>query len=197
MVMSVDTAKGLHLVCNRFRSKAVSSSTQSEKHQKFEALIDTVAADLYRFAIWRCRDKLVAEELIQETYIRVWKSIHTLRDVNSAKSWVFTIFRREYARQFERKKLTIVDLDSLEWDSIRAVSDNQVDTIALRKAFRSLDEKYTEPLLLQVLGGFGCREISEVLGISETSVMTRLFRARKQLRQYLSDDVETTNKEAP
>ena len=80
---------------------------QHRRQEKFEILIQGLSTDLYRYAYWLCRDRIQAEELVQETYLRAWKAIDSLRDADSAKSWLFTIFRREYARQFERKRLEI------------------------------------------------------------------------------------------
>ncbi len=149
--------------------------------------------DLYRFAYWKCRDRLQAEELVQETYLRAWKSIDSLRDANAAKSWLFTIFHREYARQFERKRFEMQDVEELgNLPDRRATHDTSTEAFVLRRALATLADEYREPLVLQVLGGFSCDEIAEMLEISGSAVMTRLFRARKQLRELLADDHSTS-----
>ena len=48
--------------------------------------------------------------------------------------------------------------------------------------------EYREPLLLQIIGGFSCKEIGDLLGLNTNTVLTRLFRARKQLRDVLDPD---------
>ncbi len=149
--------------------------------------------DLYRFAYWKCRDRLQAEELVQETYLRAWKSIDTLRDANSAKSWLFTIFHREYARQFERKRLEMQDLEEMgDLPSRSTTHDTSTEAFVLRRALATLADEYREPLVLQVLGGFSCDDIAGIMEISSSAVMTRLFRARKQLRELLTDDQSTS-----
>ncbi len=156
---------------------------------RFEALVNAMSANLYRYAFWLCRDRTMAEDLVQETFLRAWKSLASLRDEKAAKRWLITILRREFARQFERRRpeLTDVDLDDLAGDR----RDNNAEVVLLRHALASLAEKYRDPLLLQVLGGFNCAEIADLLGLSSGAVMTRLFRARRKLREALEGDAAT------
>lgn len=170
----------------------VPSDMGKARQEKFEVLIQGLSTDLYRYAYWMCRNRLQAEELVQETYLRAWKAIDSLRDADSAKSWLFTIFRREYARQFERKRLEIQDLDDLsELPSGNPGLDTSTEAFVLRRALAELPEEYREPLILQVLGGFSCDEIAQTMGLSSNAVMTRLFRARKQMRDLLGGDANT------
>ena len=59
-----------------------------------------------------CRDRHLAEDVVQETFARAWKSWAELRDVTAAKAWLVTILRHELARSFSRNKVT-VDIDAL------------------------------------------------------------------------------------
>ena len=159
------------------------------RREKFESLLQGLMGDLYRYAYWVCRDRVQAEELVQETYLRAWKALDSLRDANSAKSWLFTIFRREYARQFERKRLEMQDVEDLgELPGVKTTFDTSTEAFVLRRALATLSDDYREPLVLQILGGFSCEEIADMLEVSSGAVMTRLFRARKQLRELLTDD---------
>lgn len=170
-------------------AEPVMDDMSKSRQEKFEILIQGLSADLYRYAYWMCRDRVQAEELVQETYLRAWKAIDSLRDADSAKSWLFTIFRREFARQFERKRLDMQELEDLgELPARHAAHDTSTEAFVLRRALADLPEDYREPLLLQVLGGFSCEEIADTLGISASAVMTRLFRARKQMRDLIGDD---------
>jgi len=174
---------------NESGSGPVNTDMRKSRQEKFEALIQGLSADLFRYAYWMCRDRIQAEELVQETYMRAWRAIDSLRDAGSAKSWLFTIFRREYARQFERKKLEMQDLDDLgELPAVANSFDTSTEAFVLRRALSELPDDYREPLVLQVLGGFNCDEIAAAMGISSNAVMTRLFRARKRMRELLGDD---------
>lgn len=161
----------------------------SDKNQKFSLLIEAHSQDLYKYALWVCKDKNMAEDVMQETFLRAFKSLDSLRDSKAAKSWLFTIFRREHARQFQRKQLDYQDVESMDQlHDKRLGYDDSVEAFALRRALRRLPSEYREALEMQVISGFSCSEIAEILGISDNAVMTRLFRARKKMRQFLGQD---------
>jgi RNA polymerase sigma-70 factor (ECF subfamily) len=152
------------------------------KTAKFEALVRAFSAELYRYAYWLTRDRFIAEDLVQETFSRAWTAWDTLREQGAAKSWLYTILRNEHARLFERKRLDLVDdvdLDALEDHRLRSVSPE----LELREALHALPPGYREPLLLQVLGGFTCDEIAEIMKTTPGAIMTRLSRARLTLRK--------------
>jgi len=69
-----------------------------QKERKFDALIGHLSDDLYRFAFWLCKNDALAKDLVQETYLRAWKALDSLRNEKAAKSWIFMILRREFAR---------------------------------------------------------------------------------------------------
>ena len=94
-------------------SEPVSVDMRKPRQEKFEILVEGLSGDLYRYAYWMCRNRVQAEELVQETFLRAWRGIDSLREADSAKAWLFTIFRREYARQFERKRLEIRDIEDM------------------------------------------------------------------------------------
>jgi len=155
----------------------------------FAAVIEPLRADLYRFALWLARDRQVAEDVVQETLLRAWKSFHSLKDDKAAKHWLLTIARREHARLFERKRHETVNIDDLiAVESPMLASegtqpDDEVHTV--RRAIFALDEEYREPLVLQVLMGYSTEEIAAHMNINQGAVLTRLFRARNRLRAKL------------
>jgi RNA polymerase sigma-70 factor, ECF subfamily len=153
----------------------------------FESLVRAYSAELYRYGYWLCRDRFVAEDLVQETFARAWGARGSLRDERAAKSWLYTILRHEHARLHERKRLDIedgADLDALEDQRLRSVSAE----LEMRQALHALPEAYREPLLLQVLGGFSCEEIAKMMNLTTGAVMTRLTRARQVLRREPTAD---------
>ena len=80
------------------------------KEQQFQALVDAYHKPLYRYAYWLTSDESVAEDLVQETFMRAWRSLDSLQNVDAAKSWLITILRRENARRFQRKSLEYSDI---------------------------------------------------------------------------------------
>ncbi len=149
----------------------------------FTRLLETFRPDLLRFAFWLARDRAVAEDVVQETLIRAWKSKNELKDPAAVRPWLLTIARREHARLYERKRLPTVDVESIEalGDPALAV-DGDAGLTDLRGAILKLPDEYREPLVMQVLGGFSTTEIAQELGLTQAAVLTRLFRARNRLR---------------
>ncbi|MBI2313104.1 MAG: sigma-70 family RNA polymerase sigma factor [Betaproteobacteria bacterium] len=153
---------------------------------QFETMVRAHSGDLYRFAYWLCRDRFVAEDLVQETYSRAWKSWQSLRDEKAIKHWLFSILRNEHARLYERKRVEIEDVD-LE-DLPIAVESSVQFSLEMREALQSLPEGYREPLLLQVVGGFSCAEIGQMLELSEQVIMKRVSRARNAMRKLMEPE---------
>jgi RNA polymerase sigma-70 factor (ECF subfamily) len=151
-------------------------------------MVHAYAADLYRFAYWKCRDRATAEDLMQETYARAWAAWPDLRDEKAAKHWLFTILHREHARLYERKR---IDIDERELEGLMVAAEVEAQrSVELREAMWALPLPYREPLVLQVLGGFACGEIAQMLALSEAAVMQRISRARRALRKQLEPERE-------
>ncbi len=158
------------------------------KQAQFDALVRATSGDLYRFAFWLCGQDALAEDLVQETYLRAWRSLDDLRDTQAAKAWLMTILRREHARLYERKAPTsfeaVEELELVDEDS--PSPDRLGEDALIRRAIAALDPKYREPLLMQVLGGLSCDEIATELKITAQAVMTQCFRARQKLKVALA-----------
>lgn len=162
------------------------------ERRRFDALVRELRPDLFRYAFWLSRSRQVAEDVVQEALLRAWKAFGDLRDAGSSKQWLVTIVRREHARLYERKQLETVDISDYE-EEIPASSDDP-DLVRMRQAIFRLDDGYREPLALQVLLGHTTREIAELTGLNEATVLTRLHRARRRLKlemgiETASDDV--------
>jgi RNA polymerase sigma-70 factor (ECF subfamily) len=161
------------------------------RRRRFERLCEPLRADLYRFAFWLARDPSVAEDVVQETLLRAWRSLEALTDDSSAKPWLLTIARREHARLHERKRLVTVDVDALATaeDPALGRSDDH-ESGDVRAAILALPDEYREPLVLQVLMGYSTDEIATHLGLTNGAVLTRLCRARQKLRAVVLGRVE-------
>lgn len=165
-------------------------SPVSSKQRQFDALVRGYSGDLFRYAYWLCGEEALAQDLVQESFLRAWRSLDSLRETGAAKAWLITILRREHARLYERKTPQLVDVDDVDVaDDREALTPEGAGEDALiRAAMLKLDVKYREPLLMQVLGGFSCEEIARELNISSAAVMTQLFRARQKLKAMLGGE---------
>ena len=163
--------------------------TQAAPHHdeaRFNSLVAVHMEDLKRYGYWLTGDRSIADDLVQETLMRAWKSLHKLQKVEAAKGWLLTILRRENARRFERKQHQYSDIPAEELSDGHRDYDTSTEAFVLRQALEEMDSEYQEPLLMQTMGGYSQKEIALKLGISVGGAGTRLFRARKKLREALA-----------
>lgn len=174
---------------NSLRNKSSASAVSSDmlnKQRRYDSLVRALHADIFRYAFWLCGDRQVAEDITQETFLRAWRSLDTLKDEHAAKAWLITILRRENARRFERKRFDYSDIDQeyLE-DNTSMSKEEHAEQHLIRRQISQLEPEYRDPLLLQVIAGFSGDEIADLLNLNRNTVMTRLFRARNQLKEAL------------
>jgi RNA polymerase sigma-70 factor (ECF subfamily) len=162
----------------------------NQRHARFQALCQALRPDLLRFAFWLSRDRALAEDVVQESMLRAWKAQDSLLDEKAAKPWLLTIIRREYARTFERKRFPTTSVEELvakEEPMLAAAEEHGISDV--RFALMKLPDEYREPLVLQVLMGYSTAEIARELDLSGPAVLTRLCRARRQLRATCGEDL--------
>ena len=166
-----------------------SSSAEADRRRRFDRIVTVFHADMYRYAAWLCRDKTIAEDVVQEALLRAWKSLDALRDDAAAKQWLLTIVRRENARYFERRRLETVDIDNLTASQAALIAEAPDEELNdLRESIYELEDDYREPLVLQVLMGYTTAEIGELMGLKQGAVLTRLHRARSKLKDKVAQE---------
>jgi RNA polymerase sigma-70 factor (ECF subfamily) len=162
-----------------------------DRKRRYASLCEPLRPELLRFAFWLARDRALAEDIVQEAMLRAWKSLDALDDDAKARPWMLTIVRREHARTFERKRLEVADVDALvQAEAEVLASDEDAGLAEMREALFRLEAEYREPLVMQVMMGFSTHEIAAELGLTQGAVLTRLYRARQQLRRALGGGEE-------
>ena len=152
----------------------------------FDTLVSALTPELYRYALGLCHNPATAEDLVQETFLRGWRSRDDLRDTQAARAWLYRILHNEHARLYERQRPDVRDPHTLPEVAVPGF-DTRAEAFVMRRALAGLNAEYRDPLLLQVIGGFSCREIGAMLDLNTNTVLTRLFRARKMLREQLGE----------
>jgi RNA polymerase sigma-70 factor, ECF subfamily len=172
-----------------FRKKKSDPTVISDmltKQRRYDSLVRALHTDLFRYAYWLCGNRHIAEDITQETFLRAWRSLDSLKDDKAAKAWLITILRRENARRFERKQFDYSDVEQETLEDHQSCStEDKTEQYWLRRQIGKLEMEYREPLLLQLIGGFSGDEIANLLELNRNTVMTRLFRARNQLKDAL------------
>jgi RNA polymerase sigma-70 factor (ECF subfamily) len=155
----------------------------------FNDLARTHWSALYKYAYRLSGNSHTAEDLVQDSLMRAWRSIDRLQNPAAILGWLKTIVRRENARRFERIQPRESAIPTDEIGAERKTYDTSTEAFVLRRAIRALPAEYREPLIMQVLHGCSQQEIANRLGLSPAGVGTRLFRARQKLRQALGERV--------
>ena len=177
---------------------AASSNATREGDIRFEAEALPYIDDVYRFALSLTRDAADADDVVQETYLRAYRSWHTFQPGSDARRWLFTITRNVFLRSRERERrhvdLEDGDLEALntfaaQTDLVRDGSDQILSRIdlapALRRALDELDEPFKSAVLLVDLEDQSYEAASEILGVPIGTVRSRLFRGRRILQDKL------------
>jgi RNA polymerase sigma-70 factor (ECF subfamily) len=155
---------------------------------------------LYRTALRLTGNKAYAEDLVQETYLRAWRSLSQLHGPSGVRPWMFRILRTGFIdrlrRESKRPKL-VTDVEKMlsapEQLSPPEVSDvkdrqnlDEVFDQEIMSAMTELRDEERLALLFQAVGGLNYREISEALECPLGTVMSRLHRAKRWLRHRLA-----------
>jgi RNA polymerase sigma factor (sigma-70 family) len=166
----------------------------------FEELLSEHLDALYRTALRLCGGRPAdAEDLLQEAMLRAFGRFGELREPAAARVWLFTILTRtnlnRLRTQRRRAERLASDLDEQEFEDALAAwrsaeaPDEQTDLLLTRErlaaALDALDEQVRPVVWLIDVEGFRQREVAEMLGIPEGTVASRLFRARRNLREAL------------
>lgn len=161
---------------------------RNARQARFRLLVDGCSTDLYRYAAWLTGDRVIAEDLVQDTYVRAWRALDGLKTINASRYWLFTLLKREHARHDARPHAQMARLGN-DGGVVAGADrfDPNTEVFMLRRALTALPPEDCEPLILQIIGGFSCDEIAGLLGISVSAVTTRVARARRQVRDALSD----------
>lgn len=142
----------------------------------------------YAFARFLARDATVAEDLVQEAYLKAYRAFRQFRG-GDAKAWLFAIVRSSFL-DWARSRRPWADAEEAEdiaddGESAEEMLVRQADDAAVRDAVDALPDPFREALVLRELQDMSYREISEITGAPIGTVMSRLARARRMLAAEL------------
>jgi RNA polymerase sigma-70 factor (ECF subfamily) len=178
----------------------VEPSRMEQTGEALEALVREHSRLVYRIAYAVLRRHHDAEDATQETFVRVLRYSSKLAAVENPKTWLARIAWRVAAdRGKSQQRRQEVPLEDPEKPSVEfassdssahdAVHGSQVGA-ALEKLIAALPAKLREPLILSTLEEMSPREVAATLGINEAAVRSRVFRARKILKEKLAQRIE-------
>ena len=130
------------------------------------------------------RDRHHAEDLVQETLLKAWRSFHQFEPGTNCRAWLFRILLNARNREFSKgeKLAEVIHIDDVQLP----VPESAAASVEIRDAFDNLSAEHREVLHLGVVEGFSLRELAEILNLPIGTVMSRLSRARARLRELLT-----------
>jgi RNA polymerase sigma-70 factor (ECF subfamily) len=161
------------------------------------------APQLFSTAMRMTRNRSDAEDLVQETFIKAWRSFATYQQGTNLRAWLFRIMTNTYINKYnaQQRKPTETELDDVEelflYKRLGAVDQSQLSQSAedqmlslftddeVKKALEELPEQFRIPVLMSDVEGFSYKEIAEILEIPLGTVMSRLHRGRKAMQKML------------
>ncbi len=163
--------------------------TDAERLFEAEALphIDV----LFRTAVRLTADRAEAEDLVQETYAQAWLSFKAYEPGTNCRAWLFKILMNKLEHQRRRKYALMkrtAAADELTFERVAYVPpvEQELKDEEVLAALDRVPERFREVVLLADVEEFTYREIAELLGVPAGTVMSRLSRGRKLLREMLS-----------
>jgi RNA polymerase sigma-70 factor (ECF subfamily) len=147
---------------------------------------------LYNFARWLTHDTAEAEDLVQETYTKALRGFSSFQAGSNFRAWMYRILRNSFLSSRTGLR-TLIQLDGEADDSLlpaesttpESVLIERTDRATVQQALTDLPVPFREILLLCEVEEMSYQEIAETLAIPLGTVMSRLFRARKAMRNLL------------
>ncbi len=176
-----------------------------EDRERFELLVEEHLDGLFGAALRMTRNRTRAEDLLQEMFLRAWRSFHSFKPGTNVRAWLYRILMNAYIdgyRKSEREP-EVVDQEDVDefylYSKVHESEDfrragnpeeallNSLMDADVKGALDSLPETFRNVVILADIEGFSYKEIAEILGIPIGTVMSRLHRGRRQLQVKLWD----------
>ena len=173
-------------------------NVQRERDSHFEREALPWLDDVHRFALAMTRDAADADDVVQETYLRAYRSWHTFEPGSDCRRWLFAICRNVFLRTRERERRH-VNVDDAELESLAAAAlhassrqggyDDMWTRLdlgpAIGRAIGELPDVFRTAVILVDVEGESYDAAAEILGVPVGTVRSRLFRGRRLLQESL------------
>jgi RNA polymerase sigma-70 factor, ECF subfamily len=164
---------------------ALVRAARNGDREAFMQLVRAHQAGVRAFAHGLVGDRMLAEDIAQEAFLRAWRGLGTFRGDAGFATWLYAITRRAALDQLRRPALRTVPVDQAA-----ALADRRAGDPVLRgdleRALQALEPAQREAFLLVVVLGLSYQEAGDLMGCPAGTVASRVFRARTRLAAALS-----------
>ncbi len=161
----------------------------------FHELYERTSKAVYSYILSVVKSPQDAEEILQDTYLKVWMSAGSYLPQGKPLAWLFTIARNlcymEFRARGRESGVSYEDLTGEETGELCQALEWLPETIVLRTVLGKLKEEERKIVLLHAGAGMKHREIAESLGIPQSTVLSKYHRAMKKLRNILEEEQGT------
>jgi len=169
--------------------------------ESFEMLAMPMFASLYNFAHWLTHNREEAEDLVQEAYLKALKGFASFQQGTNFRAWMYRIVRNTFLTSRSGLKVKMTMPLDREEDAVAPPSDTPEAVLLARaaqqiiqSALERLPVHFREVILLCDVEEMSYQEIAEIIGIPIGTVMSRLSRARKSMRELLAEKMRGASK---
>lgn len=143
------------------------------------------ADDIKRFIFSKVKDEAVTDDILQDSFLKIHTKLHTLKDLNKLKSWIFSIARNSVLDYFKASNKTF---EFANFESETQFEENvHTEKDCLRGILQNLPKKYRDPIFLSDIKGLKQQEVAEQLKQSLPTTKSQIQRARKLIAQGFMD----------
>lgn len=157
----------------------------------FNRIYTLYAAEVYRYIVSLCRDRTLAEDILQDTMLKAFENIGGFEGACSVKTWLCSIARNEYfdhLRRSDNKNIPLDENNSIYGENAEARAVSSLSAVEILKLVHALEEPFREVFTLRFYGDLKFSEIGEVFGKSENWARVSFFRARERLALMLEKE---------
>ncbi len=152
---------------------------------QYNTCVDKYADALFRFVLASMRNRMEAEDVVQDSFTRLWEHRQQV-DFEKAKSYLFTTAYHCFVDQFRQRKAETEINEAFTLRDQRSTPYPDVNEV-LHKVVNTLPEAQRTAVLLRDYEGYSYQEIGDITGQSEAQVKTNIFRARTAMRNVIKN----------